>query len=176
MNAARYTALGVYVRNLREHHDLVKAAQGIAHPLSPHGGVLVKVYECGGDSWPRFPSMPIDCDYDVRGISIELRLLASGAGITGASHAVLRRFDDDIVLAVVLPRYKNPKLSLDFMTAANRNASQFRLETIGARLFRSLFPSPARARDVFLSRILRNSLPIVHASARRPSVSNHSTV
>jgi len=114
----------------------------------------------------------MSCDYDVRGISTELRLLASEAGFTGPSHAVLRRFDDDIILAVVLPRYKNPKLALDFVIAANRNAPQFRIEQIGARLFRSLFPSPARARDVFMSRILRNSLPIVHASAR-PSISNH---
>src|SRR5216684_1025684 len=129
MNAVRYTAMGVYVRNLRECHDLVKAAQGIAHPLSPHGGVLVKVYECGGDAWPRSPSMPVDCDYDVQAISKELRSLACEAGITGASHAVLRRFNDDIVLAVVLPRYKNLKLSLDFMTAANSGASRFRRET-----------------------------------------------
>lgn len=176
MDAARYTAIGVYVRNLREGHDLAKAARGISQPLSPYGGVLARVYDCRGDSWPRFPVMPVDCDYDIRTISKELRLLACEAGFTGPSHALWRRFDEDIVLAVVLPRYKSPKLPLDFMTAANSGASQFRIETIGARLFRSLFPSPARARDVFLSRILRYSLSIVHVSARRPSISNHATV
>jgi hypothetical protein len=175
MDATRYAAIGVYIRNLREGHDLEKAARGISQPLSPPGGVLARVYECRGDSWPRFPPMTAHSDYEIRAISKELRLLASEAGFTGPSHALLRRFNEDIVLAVVLPRYKSPKLLLDFMTAANSGGSQFRVETSGARLFRSLFPAPARARDVFLSRILRDSLPRVHASAH-PSISNHATV
>jgi hypothetical protein len=175
MDAARhiYTALSIYGRGLPERHDLVKAALGISQPLSP--GVLARVFDCRGDSWPRFPSMPLRCDYDVHALPKELRSLASEAGFLGASHALLRRFNEDIVLAVVLPRHKSSsKLLLDFMTATNSGASQFRVETIGARLFRSLFPSPARARDVFISRILRDSLPIVHASAR-PSISTHAT-
>jgi hypothetical protein len=167
MDAARYTytALGVYGRNLPARHDLDKAALGISQPISR--GVLARVFDCRADCWRRFPVMFASCDYDVRAIPKELRSLASEAGFVGASHALLRRFNEDIVLAVVLPRHKSSsRLLLDFMTAKNSGASQFRIERIGARLFRSLFPSPARARDVFLSRILRDSLPIVHASAR----------
>ena len=175
MDAARYTAMGVYVRNLRESHDLAKAARGISQSLSPPGGVLARVYDCRGDSWPRFSTLSADSDYEVRAISKELRLLASEAGFTGSSHALLRRFNDNLVLAVVLPRYKSPKLLIDFLTAANSGASQFRIEISGAQLFRSLFPSPARARDVFISRILRDALPIVHASARR-AISSHAAV
>jgi hypothetical protein len=174
MNAVRYTAMDVYVRNLRECHDLAKAAHGISQSISPPGGVLARVYDCRGDAWPRFPVMPANCDYAVRAISKDLRSLASEAGFSGASHALLRTFDEDIVLAVVLPRYKSPRLLLDFMTATSAGASRFRTEQLGARLFRSLFPSPGRARDAFLSRILRNSLPIVHASAR-PSISHPAT-
>jgi hypothetical protein len=171
MYEARYSAMAVYVRNLREGDDLDKAALAISQPLSPPGGVLVKVYECGADAWPRFPVMSARCDYEVRSISKDLRSLASEAGFTGPSHALLRTFGEDIVLAVVLPRYKNPRLLLDFMTATSAGASQCRTERLGARLFRSLFPSPARARDVFLSRILRDSLPIVCGT----SSSNHAT-
>ncbi len=175
MYAEPYSALGVYVRNLRENHDLAKAARNISQPLSlSGGGVFARVYDCRADAWPRFPAMPRNCDYEVRALSKELRLVASEAVFTGPSHALLRRFNDDIVLAVVIPRFKSHRLLLEFMTAANSGASQFRVETIGARLFRSLFPSPARARDVFLSRVLRDSLPTIHVSARR-SFSSHAT-
>jgi len=162
----------VYGRNFPEGHDLAKAARTVSQLLSPPGGVLARVYDCRGDSWPRFAEMSSKCDYEIRAISKELRSLASEGGITGTSHSLFRRFNDDIVLAVAIPRYKNPRLLLDFMMAANARASQFRVETIGSQLFRSLFPSPARARDVCLSRILRDALPIVHVSARRPDASH----
>jgi hypothetical protein len=126
----------------------------------------VNVYDCAQDA-ASFPAMLSRYDYWVGAIPEEMRLRAAALGIR-AEHALWRRFDDDTQLLIAIPAYKNPRRLRELMSALDRGGAEARIDYLGGRLFRSLFPT--RVTDVRLSRILRENLPRVH----RPSHPTHS--
>jgi hypothetical protein len=160
-----YVVMDVWARNLRPGRDLDAAGRLIALSLDPIGWVAVSIHDCTGDA-ASFPAIPWGRDYQVSVIPEGLRLRAFAAGIR-AEQALMRRFDDDTQLVIAIPTYKSPRRLRELMSALDRGAAEARIDQLGGRLFRSLFP--ARVSDVRLSRILRENLPIVYPQS-------HSTI
>jgi hypothetical protein len=153
-----YAFIDVWTRNLRTELDRGTAGLSIARSLDPLGWVAVNVYDCANEP-VSFPAMPSRYDYRVDAVPTGMRLRAAAAGIR-AEHALWRRFNDDTRLALAIPTYKNPRRLLELLAALDRGAAESRIDQLGGRLFRSLFPS--RVTDARLSRILRENLPRVY--------------
>jgi hypothetical protein len=161
-----YAVMDMWARNLRPELDRDTAGRSIARSIDPLGWVAVKIHDCTNDPAASFPAMPSRYDYYVDAIPEGLRLRAAAVGIR-AVLSVMRAFDDDTRLVIAIPTYKNPRRLRELMSALERGAAEARIDQLGGRLFRSLFP--ARVTDVRLSRTLRENLPRVYPQS-------HSTI
>lgn len=148
-----YAFMDMWARNLPPGLDRDTAALSVARSIDPLGFVGVNIHEC-----TKAP-VPLDHDYQVRAVPEGLRLRATAVGIR-AEHALWRAFNDDICIELVIPTYKNPRRMRELMAALDRGAAEARVDQLGGRLFRSLFPT--RVTDIRLSRILRENLPRVY--------------
>jgi hypothetical protein len=153
-----YAFIDVWARNLQPGLDRDTAGLSVARSLDPLGWVAANIHAS-------FPAMPSRYDYWVGAIPEEMRLRAAAAGIR-AEHALWRSFDDDTRLAVAIPLYKNPRRLRELTTALDHGAPEYRIDQLGGRLFRSLFPT--RVTDVRLSRTLRENLPRVYPQSHSP--------
>jgi hypothetical protein len=150
-----YAFMDLWARNLQPGQDLDTAALSIARSLDPLGWVAVTIHDCAYDH-ANSPVVPSRYDYRVGAITKGLRLRAAAVGIR-TEQALMRSFDDDIRIEVAIPTFKNPRRMRELMAVLDRGAAEARIDQLGGRLFRSLFPT--RVTDVRLSRILRENLP-----------------
>jgi hypothetical protein len=160
-----YAVMDVWRANLRPGLDRDTVSLAVARSIDPLGWVAVEIHDCTNDPAASFPAMSFGRDYQVRAVPEGLRLRAAAVGLR-AEQALMRAFDDDTRIEVAIPTFKNPRRMRELTTALNRGAAEYKIDQLGGRLFRSLFPT--RVTDVRLSRTLRENLPRVYPQSHSP--------
>jgi hypothetical protein len=148
-----FALLEMHVRRPVPHIDLHEAANTASCSLSPGNQLWVVAHEWRGGG---MSVMPPNREYRIRRTTKDERVRAIKAGFF-ASHAVVRRFDDDTVFVLPIPLHRSTRLLLELLALQDSGSTAFRIDQGMGRLFRRLLPR--RIRDSTFRRVLWDHFP-----------------